>query len=294
MQPRRFSSNQKSTTNLIKNDSRGTLYNIMTKERFGSSSIAHMCCHLASFCTVSAYLNTDILALRIFAVSGTLFITAFQYYRPQPLWLPMKWNALFLSVNLYMIAILLKEQYAADNLPREMNDLYAKGEFEERGFSKVQFMKFFELGVKQVFEDEHITLEGKNMDKLYYIVSGDATVLCSRNKQKLGTVESNQIIGEMAFLHYYENAKKDNNYHSTNASANVVANSVVRVWEWDYAELANLLKDDRDLSNAFISYCSHDLRSKLLSSNAEECADGKDSNIVEGRGWKKRFLTWWN
>ena len=56
------------------------------------------------------------------------------------------------------------------------------------------------------------------------------------------------------------------------ASANVFASGDnVQVVEWDAGRLAKAFKGDRDVSNAFSTYCSHDLRMKLLAANDSEC-----------------------
>jgi hypothetical protein len=48
----------------------------------------------------------------------------FQYYRPQPLWIPIKWNFLFILINAAMIALVLKEESDAKNIPDEQQKLY--------------------------------------------------------------------------------------------------------------------------------------------------------------------------
>lgn len=246
-------------------------YAIMTKNRKAIGSFSTLSGHTASICTLLAYLNTDILALRALAMASGVCNIVFQYYRPQPLWLPLKWNALLLLINGYMVTALLIERYEADHMPPEMETLYNCGGFDERGFSKVQFMNFFGLGRGRVFaRKDFITHEGKEMDKLFYIVDGNATVTSAAENRKLATITPHDFIGEMAFLVYTQNYQKDSSAEFSNASAHVTADSgLVHVWEWDANQLAAALKEDRELSNAFASYCSHDLRKKLLSANAQ-------------------------
>jgi hypothetical protein len=119
----------------------------MTKERKICGSIAELCGHAASVLTISAYISTDILILRSLAISSGILATTFQYYRPVPLWVPIRWNVLLLAINGYMVTELLIERHRAENMPPDMKRLYDSGGFDERGFSKVQFMKFFEHGV---------------------------------------------------------------------------------------------------------------------------------------------------
>ena len=107
------------------------------------------------------------------------------------------------------------------------------------------------------------------MHESYYIIDGNATVTCSKDGRKLGTIAPHNFIGEMSFLVYCQSLKKDDDAPCAKASANVTSDGVVHVWEWDAKELARAMKEDRDLSNAFASYCTHDLRRKLLLANAE-------------------------
>ena len=118
----------------------------------------------------------------------------------------MKWNAFFCSINVVMMGVLLKEVYDAENLPDEMRELYVNGKFDERGFSKVHFMKLFAQGHERVFpKGEHMTTKGQTLDKLCYIVNGKATASDS-NKLILESVEPYHFIGEFSYLRHL---KKD-------------------------------------------------------------------------------------
>ena len=80
-----------------------------------------------------SYLEKDFLQLRIFAASGMSLSIIFQYYREKPLWIPIRWNFLFILINASMIALLLKETADADsNMSRDEKELYHTF-FESRG-----------------------------------------------------------------------------------------------------------------------------------------------------------------
>lgn len=49
---------------------------------------------------------------------------AFQYYRPQPLWIPLSWNAIFLAINAGMVCLLLKEDHDAKRQDADAATLY--------------------------------------------------------------------------------------------------------------------------------------------------------------------------
>jgi len=179
-----------------------------------------------------------------------------------------------MTVNVSMIGSLLIEKHEAENMPAENKQMYDSGEFDKRGFSKVHFRKFFENGQLRVFNRELLTQENREMDKLYYIIDGNATVTCAKDGRKLATITKHKFVGEMAFLKYCSDMRMDEKASFAKASANVMAGDLVHVWEWDARRLAHVLMEDRDLSNAWASYCNHDLREKLLAANAEGGIDG--------------------
>ena len=106
-----------------------------------------------------------------------------------------------------------------------------------------------------------MTTKGQTLDKLYYIVNGRATASDS-NTLILGSVEPYHFIGELSYLRHL---KKDHGEVSI-ASATVMANELITAWEWSHKDI-DMILEDRDLANAFSSYCSHDLKRKLLSAN---------------------------
>lgn len=53
---------------------------------------------------------------RGYAASGIGLSILFQFYRPQPLWIPIGWNGLFLLINASMIGLLLREKSEAANI----------------------------------------------------------------------------------------------------------------------------------------------------------------------------------
>lgn len=58
--------------------------------------------------------------------SGVSASIAFQYYRPQPLWIPISWNAVFLLINVGMAGLLLKEESDAKQQDEDTATIYDK------------------------------------------------------------------------------------------------------------------------------------------------------------------------
>ena len=155
------------STNNVDSTIKSKGYKFMTKSRTGIGSFASLCSHAASICTVFAYCNTDMFELRCLAMSSGVLAMSFQYFRPQPLWIPIRWGCLILCINGCMITQLLFERHRANHMPPELKKIYDEGSFDERGFSKVQFMKFFKHARRTVFVGkEMISQEGREMNKL--------------------------------------------------------------------------------------------------------------------------------
>ena len=58
------------------------------------------------------------------ALTGVSCSIAFQYYRPQPLWIPVCWNAIFLAINAGMVGLLLKDENDARQQDQDSAALY--------------------------------------------------------------------------------------------------------------------------------------------------------------------------
>lgn len=49
-------------------------------------------------------------------ITGSSLNLFFSYYRTQPLWISIKWNALFLAINAALVGLMWKERQAAEEL----------------------------------------------------------------------------------------------------------------------------------------------------------------------------------
>eukprot|EP01039_Chlorochromonas_danica_P010348 gene10346-11456_t len=102
-----------------------------------------------------SYMENDFYHLRLYAMSGITLSILFQYYREVPLWIPIRWNSLFLIINAVMIAFLLRDDLAAKNLGEEEQRLY-----EEVFELKVYYWRFKDLRtLKQHHPSIGLTLE---------------------------------------------------------------------------------------------------------------------------------------
>lgn len=179
-----------------------------------------------------------------------------------------------------MLTNLLLEKERANRLPEELEALYHSGQFEKRGFDKVNFMKFFELGHKEVVVNDTMTKQGEVVEELRYVIKGNVEV-----GDGLATINQG-FIGELSFLVYamdFVENEEDQPAMTVVASADTTARGRVTMWVWDDRKLAAAFKKDKTLSNAFGAYCNHDLRLKLLGSNNETKAKVVPRNLGMNR-----------
>jgi len=124
----------------------------MARPLVGGISAAAAAGHAAFFCTGAAFLATDILHLRTISMGSISLAMVFQYYRPQPLRMPLRWNAIFLLINCGMAGALYAERQEAEDMTEEMVEIFEEGLFRDRGFSKVDFYRLFGLAKKEVIK----------------------------------------------------------------------------------------------------------------------------------------------
>ncbi len=107
----------------------------------------------ASFILVAAsYITQDFVQLRVMAILGSTAMLVFTYFHPhgRVLWLPLKWNALFIAINSWRVGKVYYYRYRAENLSDEMKEFRR----EHLGvFDMVDYYKLISMGVEEVFEE---------------------------------------------------------------------------------------------------------------------------------------------
>jgi hypothetical protein len=88
-------------------------YTITLSECFGHSSF---------ILVAASYAVDDFLHLRIIAVAGSTAMLFFTYFHPHGriLWLPFKWNVLFILINSYRIGKVYMDRFMAQKLDEDL------------------------------------------------------------------------------------------------------------------------------------------------------------------------------
>jgi CRP-like cAMP-binding protein len=169
-------------------------------------SFSDLCGHGAFLMLGLSYLETEIFNLRLFAASGITLSIIFQYYRENPLWIPIRWNTMFLFINGVMIAHILKEEHDVQNIPQEQMQLY-NTIFKNRGMKPVDFLHLMSIAQRhELKKGEKLVTNGKQHHHLHLVQHGRLSVHLHNDKggEKLKDIRDNQFAGAISFLNWQE------------------------------------------------------------------------------------------
>jgi CRP-like cAMP-binding protein len=133
----------------------------------------------ASFVLVAlSYAVDDFLLLRIIAVAGSASMLVFTYFHPhgRVLWLPFKWNVLFILINAYRIGKVYWSRYAAEHLlPNELIELRKRSFFL---MDPVDYYRLVRIAEIQEYKNGDLLLaQGERVHTVRMVLSGRLRVL---------------------------------------------------------------------------------------------------------------------
>ena len=170
-----------------------------------SFTLSDLAGHCSFLFLANSYLENDFWYLRIYAMSGLSLSIVFQYYREKPLWIPIRWNSLFLLINFVMIMFIIKEEHEAEKIPDEQKQIFEQL-FSAKGMKPVDFLHFMSIAHRAVVKKgEKVVSQGEKHGRVHLVQSGSFAV--ARSNLKTGKVTSAtvkignaQFIGVMSFL----------------------------------------------------------------------------------------------
>lgn len=250
-------------------------------------SLSELSGHGAFLFLALSYSTTDLLSLRIFAASGISLSIIFQYFRDRPLWIPIRWNSLFLLINAVMIGVLVKETLESYMIPEEQEKLY-KSFFESKGMDVIDYMRLIGAAERrEVKKGVKLITQGRHHDEVYFILSGSCTV--SKNNVQVANLKPNNFIGEMAFVRYISKLKEhDDDVHHVDkdsidairiGSADVIADEDSVVYSWSHDTLHAILEQYKSLSMVFEHILSVELNLKVTAQTANVAQDGQKKSL---------------
>ena len=209
-------------------------------------NIAVIAGHLAFGLIAFSFLVKDILWLRLVSILASSFSVFYNWVIPaEPMWLAINWNFVFISLNLYHIAVLIYEKRPIKMAPKD-KELY---ETLFRDLSPVEYLKVTKIAEWKKFKaGDTLIRQDHLVTDLILIYNG--TVDVKVKGKKVAQLKDGQFVGEMSFL------------TEKSATATCVIKHDTECILWKQPEFKELLKRNPSLyytiqgllSNQLISY----------------------------------------
>ena len=159
-------------------------------------NLAVLAGHLAFGLIAFSFLVKDILWLRLVSILASSISVFYNWVIPaEPMWLAINWNFVFISLNLYHIAILIYEKRPIKMAPKD-KELY---ETLFRDLSPVEYLKITKIANWKKFKaGDTLIRQDHLVTDLILIYNGTVDVIVEDNK--VAQLKDGQFVGEMSFL----------------------------------------------------------------------------------------------
>lgn len=247
-------------------------------------TLSNLAGHSAFVCLAFSYLEKDIFYLRVYAATGITLSIIFQYYREKPLWIPIKWNFLFLAINTIMISFMLLEANEVNSLSHDGIELY-NVIFHSLGMTLIDLLHLMRRAEKKEFKKgEQLITQGKPHRHLYIVMKGKLSV--NHDGKFDYYLRQYQFVGELSYLSWRDSFNENNkksNVPSLNplsilspmgerptepevdivGRADVICEEDCIVYRWSFQDLHDLQSTDQHLDVVLEKYLSADLFKKM-------------------------------
>ena len=201
--------------------------------------------HFGYLLQLFALMARDVLWLRGMLVVAQSVLAAYAYLRGPEFMPYVWWNVLFVLINLYWVARLLRER-ASVELPAELVPIHEK---HFAAMAPPEFLRLWRQGRRESITDAQLVHEGTRPDALYFLLSGEVAVL-SRGRE-LARLAAGSFVAEMSLL---------TGEHTT---ADAFALGTVEYLAWPAATLARLRTRNPMLWSKLQSVLGHDIVEKI-------------------------------
>lgn len=211
----------------------------------------------SSFLLVAiSYAVDDFEHLRLLAVAGSSAMLVFAYFHPhgRVLWLPFKWNLLFITINVYRLFRVYADRFFASQLSPLMLHIYDQHFYV---MDVGDFARLVREGREERYKQGDLIISQDHQNRYVRLVlSGE--LLVKRDGQITYQLHEGNFISETGL---HAGLLLRGNVVSC---CDVVANSDdVVVLSWDRSELTHLLEIDKTIQGAIKAVLSWDIVSKL-------------------------------
>jgi CRP-like cAMP-binding protein len=139
-----------------------------------------------------AFLARDILWLRSLMVTAQILVVVYTWHAGVPV--VSLWNAVFVSINIYMVVQILRERRAVV-LPPELAALHAR---HFAAMTPPEFLRFWRMGSRDVVRDAALTRRGERPAALAFVLNG--VVRVTRDGVPLASLGAGYFVAEMSLI----------------------------------------------------------------------------------------------
>jgi hypothetical protein len=210
--------------------------------------------HLANLIFLGAYWVKDILWLRLLCIVGSLVVIPFYLLRPEPLWPPVMWSCVFISIHAMRAWGILKERRPVAFTGDEQL-LYDK---TFSTLSPQQFKRLLAIGEWQNLERGHVLHSiGDPPESLEAVVRGELEA--RRHGRVLGHARPGDLAGLASVL-----SGSPELYDAT-------VTQPARIMRWRRVDLQKFAGADESLTSALRKIAGAALADKLIRAVQDEC-----------------------
>lgn len=145
--------------------------------KHSSFTLSELFGHSSFVLVAVAYYVDDFLQLRMITVVGSASMLVFTFFHPhgRVLWLPFKWNCLFIAINSYRIGKTYWNRYQASRLSPELLDLYQSNFYL---MDSVDFARLVSISKVETFHQGDVLVkQGERNPYVRLVVDGEFRVL---------------------------------------------------------------------------------------------------------------------
>jgi len=203
--------------------------------------------HAANLLILSSFLVRDILWLRVLSIgAGLCFLPYFYFAQAAPLWAPIGWNLVFMTVNGVQIWRLYLERRPVQLSPDEAE----LRQLALHSLTPREVLQLVGLGSwKQAESERPLCSSGEPLAELLVLVAGQVRI--EREGRALAELGPGRLIGEMSYL------------TGEAPTVDVRPLEPCRLFAWEIPRLKGYLETQPALRGAFQRVLGADLSRKL-------------------------------
>jgi CRP-like cAMP-binding protein len=223
--------------------------------QYYTTTVSEICGHSSFILVAFSYAVDDFLQLRIIAVAGSAVMLCFTYFHPhgRVLWLPFKWNVLFIAINSYRVGKILLDRYLAEKLSPDMIQV------RDEHFNILDppdFARLVRVGKVETFNEGDLLVEQGELNQcIRLVLDGEFSVY--RDGKLTYKIEVGNFISEVGLHAGLLLPGK------VESCCSIVATKPGRTLCWERQELMALLRREKQLRRALKAALSWDIIRKL-------------------------------